>query len=190
MAEEQEIWKDIEGYIGYYQVSNLGRVRSLSRTITTHYKDGRGDVTVHRKGRIMKLTPNGEGYLVVQLSKKDIRERFGVHRLVALTFIRNSNPKKFYMVNHIDGNPLNNNVLNLEWTDNRGNQIHAIETGLNKYVGTNSHWSKLTEEQVKFIRENYEYRGKYNFCTLGKMFGVSPRSIQNALVGNTYYVVK
>ena len=188
--QEQEIWKDIEGYVGYYQVSNLGRVRSLSRTITTHYKDGRGDVTVHRKGRIMKPNKNVEGYLRIQLSKDDIRERSAIHRLVALAFIPNPNPEKYNMVNHIDGVTDNNNVNNLEWCDNRENQEHAIRIGLNQRVGTNSHWSKLTEEQVKFIRENYEYRGKYNFCTLAKMFDVTPRTIQNVIVGNTYYVVK
>lgn len=190
MAEELEIWKDIEGYIGYYQVSNFGRVRSLPRTITTYYKDGRGDVTVHRKGRIMKPNKNVEGYLRIQLSKDDIRERPAVHRLVALAFIPNPDPEKYDMVNHIDGVTDNNKVSNLEWVDNRGNQIHAIKIGTNKYVGTNSWWSKLTKEQVKFIRENYKLRGQYNCCTMAKMFNVTPNTIHNIIKGKTYYVVK
>lgn len=190
MNEDQEIWKDVVGYEGYYQVSNIGRVRSCDRIYVSHYTDGRGNVTVNRKGKIMRQQKNVEGYYRVQLSKNDVRDFIGVHRLVAMAFVSNPNPKKFNMVNHIDGNTGNNHVNNLEWIDNRGNQIHTIRTGLNKRVGTNSWWSKLTEEQVRFIRENYTPRGKYNFCTMAKMFNVSPRTIQNALVGITYYVVK
>lgn len=188
--QEQEIWKDIEGYEGYYQISSMGRVKALGRTVITHFKDGRGDVAMYRKERISKPSQNIEGYLTVQLSKNNIRERFRVHRLVALAFIPNPNPEKYNMVNHIDGITDNNNVNNLEWCDNKENQEHAIRTGLNKRVGTNAYWSKLTEEQVRFIRDNYKPRGEYNFCTLAQMFGVTPRTIQNVIVGNTYYVVK
>lgn len=188
--QEQEIWKDVVGYEGLYQVSNLGRVKSLDRDIITHHTDGRGDVVTHRKGIMKKIWLYKTGYLYTELCKDDVKKKHKIHRLVAMAFIENPNPEKYDIINHIDGNPLNNNVSNLEWIDNRGNQIHAIETGLNKYVGTNSYWSKLTEAQVKFIRENYKPRGEYNFCTMAKMFGVTPNTIQNVIRGKTYYLVK
>ena len=189
--QEQEIWKDIEGYEGLYQISNLGRVKSCDRVVINHYEDGRGDVTVHRKGKIMRLgVYKREGYCYICLSKNNIKKKYKIHRLVALAFIPNPNPQKYDMVNHIDGNVKNNNVCNLEWTNNYGNQMHAIKTGLNKYVGVNSQWSKLTEEQVKFIRENYKKRGKYNFCTLAKMFGVTPQVISGVVHRQTYYMVE
>lgn len=187
---QEEIWKDIEGFEGYYQISNMGRVKALGRTVITHFKDGRGDVAMYRKERISKPSQNIEGYLTVQLSKNNIRERFRVHRLVALAFVPNPNPEKYDMVNHIDGITDNNRASNLEWLDNRGNQIHAIKIGTNKYVGTNSHWSKLTEEQVRFIRDNYKPRGEYNCCTMAKMFDVTPNVIHNVIKGKSYYVVK
>ena len=91
----QEIWKDIEGYEGLYQVSNLGRVRSLPRRTT--------------KGKILKTFIDYAGYEIVTLcntNKKNPRCKFRAHRLVAQAFI--TNPNEFPQVNHIDGNKLNN----------------------------------------------------------------------------------
>ena len=189
--QEQEIWKDVVGYEGLYEVSSFGRVRSCYRFSERHYTDGRGTVTAYLGGKIMNIsTYKREGYCYVSLSKNNIKKKHKIHRLVAIAFIKNPKPKEFDMINHIDGNVANNNVSNLEWTNNSGNQIHAIETGLNKFVGTNSHWSKLTEEQVRFIRENYKPRGEYNCCTMAKMFNVSADTIHNVITGKTYYVVK
>ena len=108
----QEIWKDIEGYEGLYQVSNLGRVKSLN---------------YHSTGKENYLTPHivGRGYLRVGLSKNNKKTRFLVHRLVACAFI--PNPNHLQEVNHKDENKLNNSVWvnedgsvdieksNLEW---------------------------------------------------------------------------
>lgn len=94
---KKEIWKDILGYEGLYQVSNFGRVKSL--------KFG--------KERILKPGINKYGYLHVVLSKNNKQKNFYVHRLVAEAFI--SNPHNYPCVNHKDENPLNNNVENLEW---------------------------------------------------------------------------
>ena len=191
MAEEQEIWKDVVGYEGLYQVSNLGRVKSYDKVVPQYFKDGRGKVDMHRKGKIMKISVyKREGYCYISLSKNGVKKKHKIHRLVALAFILNPNPKEFDMINHIDGNVGNNKVSNLEWINNRGNQIHAIEIGLNKFVGINSHWSKLTEEQVKFIRDNYKPRGEYNCCTMAKMFSVTPNVIHNIITKKSYYLVK
>lgn len=97
-----EVWKDIEGYEGLYQVSNLGRVRSLKFNKTKILKQG-----------------NVNGYKRVVLSKNGKRKNYFVHRLVAMAFI--SNPNNLSIVNHKDENPSDNNVNNLEWCTQKYN---------------------------------------------------------------------
>jgi hypothetical protein len=107
-----EIWKDIEGYGDIYQVSSLGRVRSLDHQARHVSRSGR-EFLVTYKGRIRKLYENENGYkfLVVKKDGKNISLR--VHRLVAMAFI--PNPDNLPFVNHKDENPSNNHVENLEW---------------------------------------------------------------------------
>lgn len=98
-----EIWRDIEGYEGIYQVSNKGRVKSL-------YKGSE---------RILKLHDNGIGYLRAHLTKENTSKHIRVHRLVAQAFI--PNPYNLPEINHRDENKKNNCVENLEWCDRRYN---------------------------------------------------------------------
>jgi hypothetical protein len=117
----QEIWKDITGLEGLYQVSSHGRVRSLNRTVKS--KDNK---TYNFKGRVLVLTRNpkcNHMYCIVKKTKL-------VHRLVAEAFI--DNPLNYPMINHIDGDGSNNNVSNLEWCNNSINQIHRYRV-LKKY---------------------------------------------------------
>ena len=100
---EKEIWKDIDGYEGLYQVSNLGRVKSLH----------------HNKEKILKGSYNSKGYYFVKLCKNGISKSIFVHRLVAQEFI--PNPDNLPIVNHKDENPRNNNVDNLEWCTQKYN---------------------------------------------------------------------
>ena len=109
-----EEWRDIKDYEGYYQVSNLGRIRSLDRTFLR--EDG---TTCSWKGQIRKQTKQTNGYLTVTLTKNNITKRFRVHRLVAETFI--PNPKKYTDASHKDENLLNNSADNLEWCDHKTN---------------------------------------------------------------------
>ena len=102
-----EIFKDIKGYEGLYQVSNLGRVKSLGNNKT-------------RKERILKQGKNKAGYLQVGLCKDGKSERFLVHRLVAEAFI--SNPTDLPQVGHLDENPSNNQVKNLCWCSAKDNR--------------------------------------------------------------------
>ena len=104
-----EVWKDIPKYEGLYQVSNFGRVKVLDRIVNSGIKNNK---FVKRKGRILKQY-NKNGYLQVTLVLNNQRHYYGVHRLVAQVFI--PNPKNLPQVNHIDENPLNNNINNLEW---------------------------------------------------------------------------
>lgn len=101
----EEIWKDIPGYDGYYQVSNLGRIKSLPRGKQWPYRQ------THNNIRKPRLATNG--YFKINLSKGNIVKWFGVHRLVAMAFI--PNPDNFPRINHKDENKLNNCVDNLEW---------------------------------------------------------------------------
>lgn len=103
-----EYWRNIEGYEGLYQVSNLGRVKSLGRVSV--YKDGRKKV-LHE--RILHNFLSDQGYYHVMLCKNGETKRFKVHRLVAMAFI--ANPDNLPVVNHKDENPQNNVVENLEW---------------------------------------------------------------------------
>ena len=109
----QEIWKDIKGYEGFYQISNLGRVKSL------HYKN-----VYSNKEKVLRERDNQDGYVSVVLKGK----KHYIHRLVAGAFVEN--PNQFKEVNHIDGNKRNNNAINLEWCTRSQNIIHAIEIGL------------------------------------------------------------
>ena len=101
-----EEWKSIKEYEGYYEVSNLGRVRSIDRII-----NGKKPYII--KGRILKHKVSNKGYCEVSLVKNGKQKSFRVHKLVAETFI--PNPKNLYSINHINENKLDNRVENLEW---------------------------------------------------------------------------
>ena len=114
-VKEPEIWKPIKGYEGYYEVSDLGRVRGLERYVNG-YKI---------KPKIMSLWLSKGGYCRVCLNKEGVQTPISLHRLVASTFI--PNPENKACVNHIDGNPSNNKLSNLEWATYRENTTHYIE---------------------------------------------------------------
>ena len=110
----EEQWKDIEGYDGIYQVSNLGRVRSLDRTYIR--KNGMPHTS---KGCVMSLYDSKDGYKAIRLRTPEGRKTFRVHRLVAQAFIEN--PDNLPLINHKDENKKNNIVDNLEWCSNEYN---------------------------------------------------------------------
>lgn len=113
----KEIWKDIEGYEGIYQVSNIGRVRSLNRININGYR---------LRGKMLSLCKNDKGYYVVRLyNGKGVTK--SVHQLVANAFI--PNPNRLRVVNHIDHNKINNNVKNLEWCTQNHNVQSAKDNG-------------------------------------------------------------
>lgn len=107
---DNEIWKDIQGYEGEYQVSNMGRVKSLKNK---------------NKPLIMSLVlSRTQNYYSVGLTKKGQKKQYSVNRLVAEAFI--PNPNNYKEVNHIDEDTTNNKVDNLEWTDHSNNVKHSI----------------------------------------------------------------
>ena len=166
-----EIWKDIEGYEGLYQVSNLGRVKSLEKI--------RG-VQFQKEKILIPQTIKG-GYLRIGLSKNGKSTKFLIHRLVAEAFI----PKHF-TVNHKDGNKTNNSLDNLEWVSQKENNIHAYQTGLKPH-GTQRKDAKLNEQQIKEIRSNYIPNDRnYSTRSLAQKYGVHPSIIQRVVNNKAY----
>ena len=131
---KHEVWKDIEGYEGLYQVSNTGRVRSLN------YKR-------QNKIKTLKLFKTYRGYYRVSLIKDKKKKDVFIHRLVAKAFL-NSIPEKTYVYDK-NGNKVDNSVTNLEWCTQSENIKHAYDTGLKmKYFGK-KHWNYKNGKYVK-----------------------------------------
>ena len=160
----EEIWKDIPGWEGSYQVSSLGRVRSIDRMVTAI--DGK---VHHRKGRFLKPRRTDRNYLNVVLSKtKSYQPSIRIHRLVALAFI-GPPPDPKMEINHKNGVRDDNRVENIEWVTKSENVKHAFRIGLRCWKGENHPTSKLTENQVleikRLIRDglgNTEIAKRYN----------------------------
>lgn len=127
MAEEDdlEIWKEIQDFEGFYEISNFGRVRSVDRVIDS----GQG-WCANLKGKVLKANNTGalRNYPSVQLNMGGRKKNHKIHRLVAEAFIPNPDDKP--EVNHKDGNTQNNHASNLEWVTASENVTHALGSGL------------------------------------------------------------
>lgn len=135
MNNSKEVWKDIQDYEGYYQVSSMGRVRSKDRTITC-----RNGAIKFVSAKSVSLYEKENGYLVVHLYRDNKGKTKYIHRLVANAFI--PNPNNLSTVNHKDGNKHNNTVANLEWASYSDNNQHAYDNGLKHSNRNNPHMSK------------------------------------------------
>jgi len=129
-----EVWKDISGFEGLYQVSNLGRVKSCERIVKQRY----GTRRVNDK--ILSLGHDKDGYFMAILCKLGTKKTVKVHRLVADAFLEKVECKN--IVNHIDSNKSNNFFLNLEWTSSLENSCHRFLNSktTSNYVGV--HFNK------------------------------------------------
>lgn len=110
-----EEWRDVKGYEGLYQVSNLGRIKSLSNKSN------------HKETKILSLS-KVQGYMHVALYKNSKQKIYKVHRLVAMAFL--NNPLNLPQVNHINGKKDDNTISNLEWISAKDNARHAHRIGL------------------------------------------------------------
>ena len=175
-----ELWKDIKNYEGIYQVSNLGRIKTLDKYVNCLYEQKR-----LIKSREIKTFKNNSGYYIVSLYQNNKSKKFLVHRLVAEAFIPNLNNKK--EVNHIDGNKENNCVENLEWVTAKGNILHATKNKLRIIDGCNNWQAKMTPDNILFIRNNYKPRDKnFGRKALAKRFGCNVSIISNIVARKTY----
>lgn len=146
MNSVNEEWKDIEGYEGYYQISNHGRVKSLV--------GWNGNQYIKREKMLnpYKHKASKNYYRSVVKLKKNMKSKdMKVHRLVAEAFI--PNPENKSEVNHIDGNPLNNHVTNLEWVTHQENIAHSVENELRVYAIKTIDRSTM----VKFLNNGFTY---------------------------------
>lgn len=148
----------------FYEVSSLGRVRSLDRISRT-----KGDGKLFRPGRILRLQVNTRGYPCAYLRAVPHVRNATVHRLVACAFIEN--PLGLSEVNHIDLNKTNNAVTNLEWTSRLSNYLHAAENGaMKRFIRT------LSDEDVKAIRDMVANSGRTN-ASIAADFGINPSTV-------------
>lgn len=147
-------------------------------------EDGR--IWSHHIEKFLKLQTSPFGYLKIILYKNGKQKNYLVHRLVALTFIPNPDNKS--EVNHIDGNKKNNKIENLEWVTSSENQIHSFTNNLQKVSKGEAHWnSKLTKEDVLYIRNNYKFRDKeFSFVAIAKRLKISPTTVQEAYYGKQW----
>jgi hypothetical protein len=176
MSIDKEIWKDVVGYEGYYQVSNHGRAKSVLRVIQ---RSNGISQTINEK--ILKASPSVVGYPVVTMSKDKNYKKAYVHRLIAESFI--PNPENKSEVNHIDGNKENNHVDNLEWVTPSENCQHAYNTGLSHAeYGERTEQSKLSNNDVLDIVNAY----RLNIFTqkeIADAYDVGESTIASILLG-------
>jgi hypothetical protein len=154
---EGEVWKDIQGYEGFYQISNKGRVKRLERLTEFWYRDYKK--TKFLPEIIKEQCLNGQGYPIVSLTNGDASKVARVHRLIAIHFIPNlENPENRKQVNHKDKNRQNNSIENLEWVSPLENICHSRKErkkNTSKYIGV--HWDKKRQKWRSDIR----FLGKY-----------------------------
>lgn len=157
-----EIWKSLKNIVecgDYYEISNLGRLKSTGQRKT-----------------ILKLHKNEKGYFRVKLYCKGKTKTYRLHRLVALAFV--DNPEEKPEVNHKDGDKENNYATNLEWSTRKENVVHSFDNGLNKTRGEGNHHAKINEDKVRDIRRMYDSK-KYTQLELSKLFGISRPNVSS-----------
>lgn len=159
----KEVWKDVEGYKGYYQVSNKGRVRSWKDSAPKRVN----------KPRLLKLQARN-GYKFVALSKNGNKKSIYVHRLVAKAFIPNAESKP--QVNHKDLDRSNNIVTNLEWCTGHENMRHASINGCCSQKGEEASNRKLSLNDVLEIRNAYRLK-VFTQQEIADAYGVSRAQI-------------
>lgn len=136
----KEVWRDVKGLEGFYQVSNIGRIKSLVGWNGHKYV---------RREKIILPTPDKEGRMHIKLSKFGEKINLKIHRIIAEAFI--PNPNSYKVINHVDSNPSNNDISNLEWCTQKQNVIHEYRFGnLRKKKNT-----------TVANRRAYDKRGKY-----------------------------
>lgn len=168
----KEVWKNVIGYEGLYQVSSKGRLRALERNTTYFTKNGK-EITHKRKARLLSPTQDADGYMKTTLTNTEgVRLNKYIHQLVAQSFLKNPNNKP--CVNHLNGVRDCNDVENLEWTTIADNNKH----GRLRHEGLipNSTLTKTDVKEIRFLNA-HGVRQK----TLAKIFEVNVRTIYRTI---------
>ena len=180
---QKEIWKEVKGYEGSYQVSNFGRVKSCSRIVNR-----KNNSILPVKEKILKSSLSTKKYPHVALSKKGILKTKKIHRLVAYAFI--PNPENKPQVNHLDGIKTNNYVSNLEWCTNYENKKHSLKMGLQVFKkGSDIGTSKLKEKDIVDIRNLFK-NGDYTKSEIANIYKMSKTSIHDIIILKNWKHVK
>lgn len=156
-SDVEEVWQDIDGYEGFYRISNFGRIISLPRNGT------------RKTPRILKRVSDKRGYEIVILSKNGIRKTYKTHRLVAQTFI--PNPNNLPQINHKNEIKTDNNVYNLEWCDSLYNVNYG--TRIEKVV------DKRSKQVCMFDKDNNYIKTYKNGVEASKETGISKHHINS-----------
>ncbi len=168
-----EIWKDIKGFEDKYKISSYGRVKSLEREVNCLNNKTRKILT-----KILSFTTDSNNYYYVRLYPI-FRKGIAVHRLIGQTFLSKGSDDT--CLNHKDGNKLNNNVNNLEWTTFKKNIQHAWSIGLCSSIlrlGEKNGQAKFKECEVLEIRRLYS-TDQFSQRLLAKMFKTGKTSISH-----------
>ncbi len=169
----QEVWKQVKDYEGYYEVSNLGRVKSCAK----RWSVGRKEETILKPAH----RPGEYDFVIFCVDK--IKKQMTVHRLVALHFC--DNPNNYPVVNHLDSDIYNNKWDNLEWTTSSGNSIHGYEHGNRiKPKGQLHPKCKLSNEVVIEIRKRRS-NGE-TVSSLSKEFSISIAQVSRIVNGRRW----
>lgn len=172
--ETEEIWKDIPGYEGKYQVSNLGNVRSLDR-IGYRHRNGK-TFSVNLKGRLLRPGPIKTGHLYVVLGRRT--NGIPVHQLVAKTFM-GPRPKDAD-IRHLNGNPADNRLENLAYGSRTENILDVYKQG--------GRWRKLSIEDVKQIKTRLEAGDVQS--QIAREFGISACTVGKIKFKRIYWWVQ
>lgn len=162
-----EKWKPIKGYEDKYEVSNLGRIKSLL------FKNNK---VQKKRDKILSIHNNGHNYLTVGLNSNNKTKKYYVHRLVAEAFI--PNPSNYKEVNHKDENSLNNNVNNLEWCTSKYNANYGSRNKKLREVKKNKYGIKVKKYDLNdnFIEELY-------MCDATKIKGIYYYNLRKCCLG-------
>lgn len=185
-AINNEIWKDIPGYEGWYQVSPDGRVKSMARSTPTRNRWGPCLYNFPEKeifGRI-----DGYGYRKMNLCVNGKARGMFAHTAVALAFI-GPKPTPDHQVAHWDGDKLNNHFSNLRWATNKENAQDNVRHGKTaNQFGERHSRNKFTDDMIREIRATPRYRGITIY--FAKKFGVTQQAISKVLLGQRWPHIK